>query len=251
MKLKISAALSAMIFGFAGLASADETIAVKVGYMMLSPSGQFASTVNNVGTRVDMESDLALKNSYQPTGEIIVNLGDAAISAAFVPMSFSGTSVLNRNITYGGTTYTAGTTVSSDFKADMLDFGYTYYIVNMDDLPSRFQLGIETAVKTITAKTSITSAGASSNKSVTVPIPTVGLRARVALADFIGVTGRVGYLGYSGNSILDADAQIEFSPLPMLGIYAGYRQLKLKVDTNNMYVNTTFSGPYAGAFFRF
>ena len=251
MKLKISAALSAMMLGFAGVASADETIAVKVGYMMLSPSGQFASTINNVGTRVDMESDLALKNSQQPTGEITVKLGDSSISAAFVPMSFGGTSLLGRNITYGGTTYTAGTTVSSDFKADMIDIGYTYYVVNMDDLPSRFQLGIETSVKTINAKTSITSAGATSNKSATVPIPTVGLRARVALADFIGLTGRVGYLGYSGNSILDADAQIEFSPLPTLGVYAGYRQLKLKIDSNSVYVNATFSGPYAGAFFRF
>ncbi|NWF39379.1 hypothetical protein F3F96_09550 [Mariprofundus sp. NF] len=251
MKLKISAALSAMMLGFAGVASADETIAVKVGYMMLSPSGQFASTINNVGTRVDMETDLALKNSQQPTGEITVKLGDSSISAAFVPMSFGGTSLLGRNITYGGTTYTAGTTVSSDFKADMIDIGYTYYVVNMDDLPSRFQLGIETSVKTINAKTSITSAGATSNKSATVPIPTVGLRARVALADFIGLTGRVGYLGYSGNSILDADAQIEFSPLPTLGVYAGYRQLKLKIDSNSVYVNATFSGPYAGAFFRF
>lgn len=251
MKLKVLAALSAMMFGFANIAAADETIAVKAGYMLLSPSGQFSASVNNVGTRVDMKSDLGLKNSKQPTGEITINLGDSAISASFVPMTYSGTGVLNRTINYNGQTYTAGTTVTSDFKADMFDFGYTYYIVNLDDIPSRFQLGIESAVKTITAKTSVTSAGVTTSKNVTVPIPTVGLRARVALADFIGVTGRVGYLGYSGNSILDADAQIEFSPLPTLGLYAGYRQLKLKIDSNSVYVNTTFSGPYAGAFFRF
>jgi len=252
MKLKILAALSAMMFGFANLASADETVAVKVGYMVLSPSGQFSASANNVvGTRLDMKTDLGLKDSKQPTGEVIVNLGDSAISLGFVPMSFSGTSVLANPITYNNQTYGTGSTIASEFKADMIDIGYTYYIVNMDDLPSRFQLGIETAVKTVSAKTSITSAGVTTSKNVTIPIPTVGVRARVALADFVGLAGRVGYLGYSGNSILDADAQVEFSPLPMLGIYAGYRQLKLKVDSNNVYVNTTFSGPYAGAFFRF
>ncbi|ATX81848.1 hypothetical protein Ga0123462_0979 [Mariprofundus ferrinatatus] len=251
MKLKILAALSAMMFGFANHAYADETVAIKVGYMVLSPSGQFAASAINAGTRVDMETDLGLKNSKQPTGEVIVNLGDSALSLGFVPMTFSGTAVLNRNITYNGQNYAAGSTVSSDFKADMFDIGYTYYFINMDDLPSRFQLGVETSLKTITAKTSITSAGVTTSRNATVPIPTLGLRGRVALADFVGVAGRVGYLGYSGNSILDADAQVEFSPLPTLGIYAGYRQLKLKIDSNSVYVNTTFSGPYAGAFFRF
>ena len=252
MKQKIVTTLAAAtMFACTGLASADEMVAIKVGYMQLTPSGQFAATVNNVGTRVDMETDLGLKNSQQPIAEITLNLGDSAITAGFVPMTFSGSSVLTRNVSYGGNTYTAGSTVSSEFKADMFDIGYTYYVVNMDDLPSRFQLGIETAVKIVTAKTSMTSAAVTSSKNATVPIPTVGLRARVALADFIGLTGRVGYLGYSGNSILDADAQIEFSPLPTLGIYAGYRQLKLKVDSNSVYVNATFSGPYAGAFFRF
>ena len=252
MKTKMITALAASMIAYSGSASADETIAVKLGYMLLTPSGQYAATTAaGVGTRVDLETDLALKNSQQPTGEITVNLGDSMISASFVPMTFTGSSTLSRNITYNGNVYTAGSTVSSEFKADMIDFGYTYYIINMDDLPSRFQLGIETAVKTFTAKTSITGTGVTSSKNATVPIPTIGLRGRVALADFVGVTGRIGYLGYSGNSILDADLQVEFSPIPTLGIYAGYRQLKVKMDTNNLYVNTTFSGPYAGAFFRF
>jgi len=251
LKLKILASLSVVMLSFSGLANADETFVVKAGFMVLSPSGQFAAITNNVGTRLDTGSDLGLKNSQQPTGEIIFNIGDSAISAGIVPLNFSGSSLLNRAITFNGQTYAANTTVSSSFKADMLDIGYTYYIVNMDDLPSRFQLGIEAAVKTVHAKTSITGAGVTTSQNVTVSIPTAGLRARVALADFVGLVGRVGYLGYSGNSFLDADAQIEFSPLPMLGIHAGYRQMQLKIDSTNTYINTTFSGPYAGVFFRF
>jgi hypothetical protein len=121
----------------------------------------------------------------------------------------------------------------------------------MDDLPTRLQLGVEAAAKTIILKSSMAGGGINSTKNITVPIPTLGLRGRVALADFIGVVGRVGYLGYSGNSFLDADVQIEFSPLPTVGIYAGYRHLTLDLDTNGVFASTTFSGPYAGAFFRF
>ncbi len=254
MKRYILMALAAMSFGLSGIAQADETVSVKVGYMVLSPSGQFGATAGGpliATNKIDLETDLGFKNSKQPTGEVAFQLGDSRLSFGYVPLTFDGTGSLNRNITYNGQPISATVPVSSSFKADIYDIGYTYYLVNMDDLPSRAQLGVEASVKVVKAKTSITQGATNAAKDVTVPIPTIGLRARIALADFIGVTGRVGYLGYSGNSYLDADAQIEFSPVPTLGIYAGYRQIKLKVDSSNVFVDTTFQGPYAGAFFRF
>ena len=254
MTKRLTALLAAatLATGLATAAHADETISIKVGYMMLSPSGQFASTNNNIiGTRINMENDLNFDNSNQPTGEIAISLGDSVVSFGFIPIDFSGTGVLTRNINFSGHNFTAGTTATSSFKADIFDFGYTHYLVNMDDLPSRLQIGIEASVKTISAKTNMTSAGVNASRSATVPIPTLGLRGRVALADFIGLTGRVGYLGYSGNRFLDADAQIEFSPLPTLGLYAGYRHLNLKIDSNSVFADVTMQGPYAGAFFRF
>ncbi|MDX8401396.1 MAG: hypothetical protein R8K47_02060 [Mariprofundaceae bacterium] len=138
-------------------------------------------------------------------------------------------------------------------KADILDLGYTYYLVNMDDLPSRFQLGVEAALKVVNAKASMKDLGTGTTQSAsgTAPIPTIGLRARVALADFIGLVGRVGYLGYAGNKFMDADAQVEFSPLPALGIYGGWRSLQIKVDQSGVFWDTNFSGPYIGAFARF
>jgi len=251
MKQKILAVIATLILSMSTYAHADETIAIKAGYMMLTPSGQFAATVNNTGTRIDLEQDLNFDNSQQAIGEIAISLGDTMISVAYIPINFSGSGVLTRNINFNGQNFALGTTATSSFKADIIDAGYTYYIVNMDDLPSRFQLGIETAVKTVTAKTTMISAAANTSKNVTIPIPTLGLRGRVALADFIGVVGRVGYLGYSGNTFLDADIQIEFSPLPTLGIHAGYRHLTLELDSNGLFASSTFSGPYAGVFFRF
>ena len=252
MKQKILAAVAALMLGMSTYAHADETISIKAGYMVLTPSGQFAATANNItGTRIDLEQDLNFDNSQQAIGEVAISLGDSMISVAYIPIDFSGSGVLTRNINFNGQNFGLGTTVTSTFKADIIDAGYTYYLVNMDDLPSRFQLGIEAAVKTVIAKTTMVSATANTSTNTTIPIPTMGLRGRVALADFIGLSGRVGYLGYSGNKFLDADVQIEFSPLPTIGIYAGYRHLKLEIDSNGVFANTTMQGPYAGAFFRF
>ncbi len=253
MKLNMIAAAAALGLGCAGIAQADETIALKAGFMVLSPSGDFGATLNNnaIASRIDMNRDLSFDNSSQPIGEIDINLGDSMVAFAFTPLSFTGQGVLNRTISYNGQTFNAGATARSEFKADLLDFSYTYYMVNMDDLPSRFQLGFETSVKTFNAKTSMTSTGVTTSKNATIAIPTAGLRGRVALADFIGLSGRFGYLGYNGNSFTDADVQIEFSPLPLLGINAGYRYIKVKLDNSGVVANATFKGPFAGLFFRF
>ena len=51
---------------------------------------------------------------------------------------------------------------------------------------------------------------------------------------------------YEGNYFLDAEAQVEFSPLPMFGLYAGIRYFDLKIDEDEIYVDTQMAGPFGG-----
>ncbi len=248
--LKLGTAILLICFG--GLsAHADEAISVKVGYASLTASGDLSATGLGIPGTTLSDATLDLGRSNNVTAEVALQLGDSRLSASYLPLKFSGTSTLATNINFNGQTFTVGTPVSSELKADIIDIAYTYYLVNMDDAPSRLQLGIEASVKYIRADTSLSGAGVTQNASANIPLPTIGVRGRVALADFIGVTARVGYIGYSGNRFLDADAQLEFSPLPTLGIYAGYRYIDVKVDSSGVALNAKFTGPYAGAFFRF
>jgi hypothetical protein len=242
--------LAIVLMGMSSVALADETVSVKVGYQSSTISGQFGGKVNGVGTQINM-NELGFNNSDNVTAEAALQLGDWRLQAGYLPLDFKGSGTLTQDVVFNGKTYTAGTAVTSQVKQDILDLAVAYYLINMNDMPSRFQLGIEGAVKIINADTSLTGGGTTDKVSATVPIPTVGLRARVALADFLGVVGRVGYMAYSSNHFLDADAQVEFSPVPLLGIYAGYRTIQEKVDTSGVYLDTNIKGPYVGAFFRF
>ena len=232
-------------------ALADETVSAKVGYQTTTVSGQFAGVVNGVGDHIDMQNDLGFKRSNNVTAELALQLGDSRLQLSYLPLDFKGSGTLSRTISFNGKQYTGSTPVSSELKAKIYDLAYTYYLINMNNLPSRFQLGIEASVKLVHAEASMTQANVTNSMSATVPIPTIGLRARVALADFLGVVGRVGYISYGNNRFLDADGQVEFSPVPLFGIYAGYRRLELKADTSGVYLNINMNGPYAGAFFRF
>jgi outer membrane protein len=232
---------------------ADELLSLKVGYLLLEPQGDFAAEVDGVGTLIDVEDDLNFDDSKGVTAEVGLQLGSFRLSAGYLPLSFSGDASLNRDVVFDGQTFTANTQVSSDIDVDLYDIGLTWYLLNTDEMPVRVQLGPELAVKVADAEVSMTdrTIGITEEASGVAPIPTVGLRGRVAFGDMFGIVGRVGYISYSDNSFLDAEVQVEFSPVPMVGIYAGYRLFDIDIDENDVLLDLRFSGPFAGVMVRF
>ncbi len=232
---------------------ADEMASLKLGYQLLAPSGTLAGSNNGVDAQVDVENDLNLDDSQSLTAEIAFQLGQARLSLGFLPMDYSGTGVMTASGTYNGQTFTANQAVQSEVKLNVYDLGLTYNLINMDDSATRFQFGPELAVKVVDAEVNLVVAAAGINEqdSATVPIPTIGARARIGLSDFLAIVGRAGYLEINGNHFLDAEAQVEFSPIPTIGIYGGYRTFDLKIDETDVYVDVDFKGPFVGAFFRF
>ena len=234
-------------------AFADEMVSLKVGYQSLTPSGTLAGNQNGVGTQIDVEKDLNFDDSEDLTAEIAFQLGISRLSLNYLPVEYSGTGSFNG--TYNGQSFTFNDAVQSKVKLNIYDIGYTLNLINLDDLPVRIQLGPEIAVKVVDAEVDFkaTGPGVSINESdsATVPIPTLGARARFGFSDFVAVVARAGYMEYDGNSFLDAEAQVEFSPLPLVGIYAGYRTFQLKVDESDLALDVDFSGPFVGALVRF
>jgi hypothetical protein len=235
-------------------AMADEMFSLKVGYVFLSPDGEFSSSVSGVvDTKIDLEDDLDFDDSEELMAEAAVQLGSFRLSLGYLPLKFSGTSILTQDITFEGQTFAASDTVRGEMDIDLYDLGLTWYLINFDDLPVRVQFGPELSVKVLDGEISMSNrtTGIHEKVSGTVPIPTIGLRGRVGLGNYLALTGRVGYIEYSDNSFLDVDAQIEFSPLPMVGVFGGYRHLDLEVDESDIFIDGSFSGPYAGVLLRF
>ena len=228
-------------------AQADETVSLKVGYASITPKGDFSASPNATPGTTFSDQSLGLGKSNNVTAEIAFQLGDGRLSASYLPLKFNGTS--NVTGTFNGQTFNG--TVASEFKLDLIDIAYTYYLVNMDDMPSRLQFGIEASLKAVRVNGTMSGGGATQSASANIPLPTIGLRGRVALADFVGLSARAGYIGFNGNNITDFDGQIEFSPIPAMGIFGGFRYIDVNVDSSGFVVNTRFSGPYAGALVRF
>jgi hypothetical protein len=235
-------------------ALADELFSLKGGYLKLNPDGKFAVSGGGVkGSNVDMDDDLGFDDSENFFVEGAMKFGSFRIFAAYMPIKFSGNGVLSQNIEFNGETFFAGSKVDSDVNVDLYQAGLAWYLINFDDLPVRLQVGPELTAIYIDAdlKMQEDAFGLNESDSAGAPVATIGLRGRLALADYLGVGGRVGYLKFRDNSFWDADIQAEFSPIPFVGLFAGYRYLDIDVDENDVLIDATFEGPYAGAMFRF
>lgn len=246
-----------VLFALFGLtvapAAADELFSLKAGYQKLNPDGQFAvSTGGLLGSTVDLDDDLGFDDSEDISLEAAVQLGDFRLFAAYLPINFSGDGFLRETIDFNGETFVAGSHIKSEVDIDIYEAGLAWYLINTDDLPARIQLGPEIAIKYVDASIDMRdNNGVSESESVAVPVPTIGLRGRIAIADFLGVVGRAGYMEYDDNSFFDVDAQVEFSPLPLVGLFAGYRYLDVDIDEDDFMIDASFKGPYAGALIRF
>lgn len=234
-------------------AQASDLLTLKGGYQLMSPKGEFAAEVNGIGTRINMEDDLHFDDSQGVVAEAALQLGNFRLSAGYMPLSFSGEGALNQDISFDGQIFTANTNVSSDVEIKLYDIGLTWYLINTAATPVKFKLGPELAIKIADADVSMTdlATGIKEEASGIAPIPTLGLRSQLALGDMFGIVARAGYITYNGNSFLDAEAQLEFSPVPMVGIYAGYRLFDIKVDENDIFLDLQFSGPFLGMVVRF
>lgn len=251
---KLSAILFFMMLVLSCQSFADEIVSFKGGYLKLNPDGQFAVSSNGlVGTKIDFDDDLGYDDSEEIYLEAALQLGDFRLFASYMPIEFSGEGVLSKDIIFNGETFPVNSVISSDVDIDIYETGLAWHLINLDDLPARIQFGPEIAVKYIDANIDMQESllGISESESASVPLPSIGLRGRVAFADFVGLIGRATYLEYDDNSFLDLDAQVELSPFPLVGIFAGYRYLDIEVEEDSVFIDGTLDGPYAGALIRF
>lgn len=250
---RITVSLALLIF-LVSPALADELFSLKAGYYSLSPEGDTAVSGNGIsGIKVDLDQDLALDDSDEIFIEAALQLGDFRLFSGYLPINFSGASILTKDVDFNGETFVIGSHVETDIQIDIYEAGLAWFAVNVDDMPVRIQLGPEVAVKYVDASLKMQDDPLSlaESESLAVAIPSAGVRLRVGIADYLGVIGRVGYIEYNDNMFMDVDAQIEFSPLPLVGVYAGYRYLDIDVNESDVLIDATFSGPYAGALVRF
>ncbi|MCG6916998.1 MAG: hypothetical protein LJE89_05550 [Deltaproteobacteria bacterium] len=201
------------------------------------------------GTKLDLEDDLGFDDEYYPFGEIFLGWGDHHLSFSFYRADYDGRETLTQDINFGGETFTAGDTIKSSLDYDVYDFTYQYDVLDLENVLAGFSLGLVGRVRVLDLEAEIRSetTGLSEKEDYTVPVPMLGLNFHLGiLADILEARVLATGMGYWDGYMVDAQAELSFTPIPYVDIHAGYRTFFVDVDTNDLELNYNTSGLYAG-----
>lgn len=203
-----------------------------------------------VGTEVSFEEDLGFaERNDMPAILASVRLGERwKIEAEYLSLRRDNSRALSRTINWGDNTYTAGTTVTSEFNSDIMRLSGAYSFIKDAQMEAGFALGLHST----DFKISIAAAGIGSDTGeVLAPLPTLGFYGAYAFTPKWLLSGRVDifsldYGDYEGQ-LINATLGVDYRLFRNFGLGAAYRYIDydLSVTTSkyNGGINYRFSGP--------
>lgn len=220
-------------------------------YPKLSGSLQVGSPGNS-GTSLDLQDDLDYNQEGAPGGMLFLKAGKHNLSASYFQLNFESDVTLGREVVFAGSTFAKGTKAKSELTWGMADLQYGYDIVDIQPFLAGMTVTLFGRIKFLDAKSKLEGGGQVAQSTTQPAIPMPGVSAKVnILSDLVSADVSLAGIGYSSNTILDGYAELSVSPLPFIGIHAGWRYMKLKVDFDETVTDMDFSGPYGYLSFTF
>jgi hypothetical protein len=208
-----------------------------------------ADSDGKAGTSLDLKDNLGVGTESFPTFEAFGGLGKHRISLAYTPIKYSGSTRLAAPVAFNGQTFAAGADVNTDLKLRMLDLEYQYKFLDLENILAGFSLSAIGQIKYIDgeARMEAPATATAADFKVRAPIPMVGLGAHIGvLAGLLEARAKVAGIAYSSNYLYEALADLSVTPFPFLDIHAGYKVIRIKIDRNDVFLDSQFTGPYIG-----
>jgi len=171
-----------------------------------------------------------------------------------------GLTTLAEDFTFGGTTFPSGSTATTDFKSDFIDYTAYYEVFDNDGVSFDFGLTVrdinaDVTVVGATATTPPVSSTGIVNASAYIPMVYVAANIGIPSTDF-NLFGEANFLSISGQTLYDYQLGVSYELMDNLAVDVdltlGYRDMKLELDNvDNLSTNLEFTGAFAGAVVHF
>nr|MBC8361536.1 hypothetical protein [Candidatus Desulfatibia profunda] len=228
-------------------------VGVRGYYWFPGLSGDLKVDGNGItGTTIDIEDDLGMADESYPVIEIFAGLGNHHLSFSYYSADYDGSKVLSKTVNFNGLTFNANTLINTNLKYDVYDFMYMYDLLDLENILAGFSIGLVGKIKYFDGSVGIRSTTQSTSTDFSAPIPMLGVNFHAGLlADILEARLLITGIGYSGNKILDGQAEISYTPFPFLDIHGGYRFFTIDFDLDDVEANYSTSGPYAAVTISF
>ena len=250
----VTKALSMAALLTVATAAQAEFVGLEVGISgwYADPSGWVESERSGASGRADLERDLHLDS--ETTGFVWLRVVPPLpllpnFKLSHAPMKFEGAGRVGQEFSLRGQAIGVGERIDSELELDQWDVALFY---NLLDNVVELDLGIN--VKVLDGHVSVTPEGGSTQRmSFTAPVPMLYARVGANLPFtglYVGAEGSA--ISYDGHKLADLKAGIRYTFAHVVGLEAGYRLQKLKLDDlDDVSADFEVAGPYLGVSARF
>lgn len=248
--VKVSAALLPLLAALAMPASADTVFGLYAGAG--SWQQQYSGDVASGITAIDVEDDLDLGDQNNNVFYVALEHGVPGLPnlrLQRVSVSTSGDSVLTRAIDFNGTVFEFADPVATDVDLTQTDLVMYYEL--LDNVVS-LDLGVSARlVDGDVAVASLTESSRARFKGV-LPMLYARMRADLPLTG-LWIGAQAQGMGYDGNTLIDAEAQLGWESKWGIGAEAGWRMQHMELADYDEISDADFdvSGPYLALNFHF
>jgi len=258
-------ALATFILSTAVLSQAQALpfkVSVFAGGVEQDPSGVVSYKALNSTDYLHLKSDAHFSQKTRPIiGAKITNTIPFVpdLKLDYMPMKFTGNGTLNRQITFGGTTYQADTSFNLNAKMnrfDVLAYYHIPFITQATKNVAKVKAGLNLRVIDFSESFTGTEVGTNQtiteSKSLTVPVPMAHVGFAISPIKQASLVGDVNYISYGSNHYYDYNIGARFSPKDLFKhlialpfVQVGYRYEKLHINKDSVYADVKVDGPYA------
>ncbi len=214
---------------------------INIGYYNHAPSGtvQYQGDILGIEDTLKWsdEADMFVKVYFEHPLPIIPN-----IKLGYTSFGHSGSGLINQAFNFGGRTYTSNSNVDSNLDLKMYDLALYYEL-----LDNWVNLDVGLNIKYVDGSIRLKGDGGLSEATdFQVPIPMLYAKARFDVpATDLSFQVEGNYVTYDGHTLYEAEAGVRYTLALGLGVEAGYKTMKLKLDNiDDLSMDSDFSGAY-------
>ena len=217
-----------------------------------SPSGNLSFDKTTHADDLDLEDDLNYDDKWQPSGRLKIDM-PLLIPNIYImatPMKWDESGSKDVSFKFGGETFSGGVDFDSKLKMNHLDVALFYglpFIKTATAGVLNIDLGLNFRLLDVKAEIKQTDLGLKESESYFLPLPMVYGAMQIVPVDWLGLEFEGRGVAYSSNYYVSLIGRLKVKPFGPFFVAGGYRYDTVKIDYQDIDIDTEFQGPFAEA----
>ena len=220
------------------------------------PSGDMSFDKTTNEDDLDLEDDLNYDDKWKAFGRLMVDtpLFFPNIYLMYTPMKWDETGSKNVNFSFGGQEFQADVDFDSELKLNHFDVALFWGLPFIDTATAdifNIDLGLNVRMMDVKAEIEQKDLDIKDSVSYFLPLPMLYTGLQIKPLKFFALEFEGRGIGWSSNYYVSLIGRLKVKPYGPFFVAGGYRYDNVKIDYDDLDLDTKFQGPFAEAGLEF